>query len=60
MSDKVIMIAFGLLFFLALAISFYVMPMLIVVVLGWFGVTLNFWQGLLIWLVLGAIGNMFK
>ena len=60
MSDKATLIAFGLLIFLVLSISLAVMPMLLVVVLGWFGVTISFWQGLVIWIVLGAIGGLFR
>lgn len=58
--DKAILIAFGLILFLALTVSLWVMPMLIVLVLGWFGVTLSFWQGLLIWVLLIIIGKLFK
>lgn len=60
MKDKAHLIAFGIIVFMILALSFTVFPYLLMLVLGWAGIELAFWQALVIWILISAVANMFR
>lgn len=60
MKDNVHLIAFGIIIFMIFVLSLTVFPYLLMVVLGWAGIEVAFWQALLIWILLSAIARLFK
>lgn len=59
MKDNVHLIAFGIIVFMIFMLSLTVFPYLLMVVLGWAGIEVAFWQALLIWILLSAIARLF-
>lgn len=60
MKENVHLIAFGIIIFMIFMLSLTVFPYLLMVVLGWAGIEVAFWQALLIWILLSAIARLFK
>lgn len=60
MKDKEPLIALGIIIFIIYILSLTVFPYLLMLVLGWAGIEVAFWQALLIWILLSAIARLFK
>ena len=60
MKDKASLIALGIIVFLIFILSLTVFPYLLMVVLGWAGFEIAFWQAVVIWLLISAIARLFN